>query len=73
MSQRQLRCFMMLYLSLLRAVILPVIRPTYSPQKVMMRRSQMGAVIRIHHGLPSSLRMRSLNVEERYTSPSLRK
>ena len=62
MSHRQLRCFRILNLSLFKAVTLPVILPTYSPKKVMMRSTQTGAVIRNHQGRPNASWMRSLNV-----------
>ena len=51
-----------LYLSLFRAVTLPVIRPTYSPTNVTMRSTHTGAVIRIHQGRPNASWMRLLKV-----------
>ena len=72
-SHRQLRCFRMLYLSLFRADILPVILPRYSPKKVTMRNTQTGALMRSIQGLPNSFFIRSLKAADWYTSPSLRK
>ena len=50
----------MLYLSLLSAVILPVMRDMYSETHVTTRKTHSGATIRRHQGIPNSLRMRSL-------------